>query len=70
MQKIILLAIALVLTCSTLFTDAFKWPIDENLPIGEYFTFSERYMFGTGEGPPIMEQGKSFIAIDLDFRIL
>jgi hypothetical protein len=55
----------LVWCCLPLLSLAFKWQIDEALPVGKYFTFSERYMFAQGEGPPMLEQGKAYIDVDL-----
>jgi hypothetical protein len=43
----------------------FKWEVDEQLTVDNFFTFSERYMFGEGDGPPMLEQGKAYIDIDM-----
>jgi hypothetical protein len=45
---------------------AFKWQISEDLPYDRYFTSSERYMFADRDGPFLMNEGPSFIKIDLD----
>ena len=49
---------------------AFIWPIDSSLPADQYFTFSERYMFASKDGPFMMDQGESSIKVDIDFNVL
>lgn len=43
----------------------FKWHLNEVLKYDKYLTFSEMYMFGRGQGPKIMEQGDSYINLDI-----
>lgn len=39
----------------------FKWPIQKVLQPQEYFSFSERIMFASEQGPVMMEDGESYI---------
>lgn len=57
--------ISAVLLCLVASTEAFRWTLDDVLPSNKYFTFSERYMFATHNGPFLMEQGSSYIHTDL-----
>jgi hypothetical protein len=43
---------------------SFKWHLKDNLPAQKVLTFSERYMFSTENGPPMLEQGAAYINID------
>lgn len=60
-----LLVIAYTCIC---FTGAFKWDVHENLPVDRYFTFSERYMFADRNGPVLMNQGSSFIKVNMEIN--
>ena len=44
----------------------FIWHLTDILPSNEVLQFSERYMFPSGKGPGILEQGESWIQIDTD----
>lgn len=46
--------------------DGFKWHLTDTLPPKKILTFSERYMFATGNGPTMLEQGASYIHVDTD----
>lgn len=59
----------LVLSCLQC-VHSFKWDINEDLPYDKYFTFSERYMFGDRNGPVLMDQGPSYIKVDIDVSTL
>lgn len=42
---------------------SFKWHLSDVLPSKKILTFSERYMFASRNGPPMLEQGESYIDI-------
>lgn len=42
---------------------AFKWHLSDILPSKKILTFSERYMFAAKNGPPMLEQGESYIDV-------
>lgn len=46
----------------------FKWHLTDVLPAKKILTFSERYMFATGNGPTMLEQGDAYI--DLNTGVL
>lgn len=41
----------------------FKWHLTDILPSKKILTFSERYMFASRNGPPMLEQGDSYIEV-------
>jgi len=43
---------------------AFKWHLTDKLPPQKILTFSEKYMFATGLGPALLEQGAAYIHVD------
>ena len=43
---------------------SFKWELTDTLYPRKILTFSERYMFASGNGPAMLNQGKAYIAID------
>ncbi len=49
---------------------SFRWHVVEKLETNKYFTFSERYMFASGKGPTLLEQGVAFINIDLNVETM
>jgi len=44
--------------------NSFKWHLSDQLPPARVLTFSERYMFASKHGPPLMKQGNSYIDVD------
>lgn len=49
---------------------SFKWDIHESISAQGLMTFSERYMFQSGNGPPIMpDSGDSYIELDINFAV-
>lgn len=50
--------------------NAFRWHLDETFEVNRFFTFSERFMFATGKGPLILEQGASYIDVDVTVSTL
>jgi hypothetical protein len=44
---------------------AFKWKLSDNLESKKILTFSERYMFASQNGPTMLEQGDSYIEVDI-----
>jgi hypothetical protein len=49
---------------------AFRWHLEETIPTSKYFTFSERFMFASGNGPMMLEQGSSYINVDVTLTTL
>lgn len=64
MVPVCLLAVVLLLGCVPV--RAFKWHLTDVLPGNEVLQFSERYMFASGEGPEMLEQGEAYIQVDTD----
>ena len=60
--------VALSLLCSQ--SNAFRWELKESFEANKFFTFSERFMFATGNGPVILEQGQSYIDVDVSLTTL
>lgn len=50
--------------------NAFRWHLEESFEVNRFFTFSERFMFATGKGPLILEQGASYIDVDVSITTL
>ncbi len=44
----------------------FIWHLTDILPANEVLQFSERYIFASGKGPSVLDQGESYIEIDTD----
>ena len=49
--------------------DAFRWTLNDFLPPKKVLTFSERYMFSSGNGPPMLEQGSAYINVDANILV-
>mmetsp|Transcript_19321 Transcript_19321/g.27777 ORF Transcript_19321/g.27777 Transcript_19321/m.27777 type:complete len:508 (-) Transcript_19321:109-1632(-) len=46
-------------------TQAFRWHVNDDMSdTGRVLTLSERYMFASGDGPLLLEQGESYIDIE------
>ena len=60
------LPLLLVILCTA---NAFKWHLKDTLPAQKVLTFSERYMFSTENGPPMLEQGAAYIHIDVSVLV-
>ena len=56
----------LVILASAEVVWGFIWHLTDILPANEVLQFSERYMFPSGKGPSVLDQGESFIQIDTD----
>lgn len=54
----------LIILSVLLSVQSFKWHLKDTLPPQKVLTFSERYMFSTENGPPMLEQGAAYIHVD------
>ena len=43
---------------------SFKWKVDDVMQPSNVLTLSERFMFATGDGPALLEDGQSSISVD------
>lgn len=59
----------LLLVSAAILADAFRWTLNDVLPSKKVLTFSERYMFSTGNGPPMLEQGSAYINVDANIFV-
>jgi hypothetical protein len=66
MMTLSLIVVIVVAFCSIESIVAFKWVLTDVLPANRVLQFSERYMFATHEGPDFLEQGDSFIDVNID----
>lgn len=65
-----ILAIFITVLLSVLqYSCCFKWHLSDVLPSDKILTFSERYMFATKNGPIILDQGSSYIDIDVNINV-
>lgn len=60
-----LLIYLLVFLVQVALIHTFEWVMEEELPSHKYFTFSERYMFSSNDGPILLPQGDSYINVDI-----
>jgi hypothetical protein len=59
----------ILIILSVLSVQSFKWHLKDTLPSQKVLTFSERYMFSTENGPPMLEQGAAYIHIDANAMV-
>lgn len=58
---VVLFLITNISLCSS-----FIWSLTDVLPANRILQFSERYMFASQEGPDLLDQGDSYIHVDMD----
>ena len=57
-------SLLLILLSIVIRINSFKWHLSDQLPPARVLTFSERYMFASKHGPPLMQQGNSYIDVN------
>lgn len=61
MESLFKLLVLAILGCQA---SGFIWSLDDILIPQKILTLSERYMFASHQGPPLLEQGDAWIKID------